>query len=90
MPISSPTAKPPRRRAMPIADRLLALTAEVRAGRHVEVPLPLMALAYFNGCGERAALRKLDEWCSVQRIAFDAHRVGPSTTVMLRFRAISG
>jgi hypothetical protein len=90
MSTSSPTSKPLRRRATPIADRLFALTAELRAGREIEVPLTFMALAYFNGCGDRAALRKLDQWCSAQRIAFqvDERNIGPATTVFIRFRAV--
>jgi hypothetical protein len=50
MPTSSSTVKLSRRRALPIADRLLALTAEVRAGRHVEVPLPLWLSPISSGC----------------------------------------
>jgi hypothetical protein len=77
-----------RPRRLSELDRRLALVAgELASGRRVEAPLPLLALAYLNGCGENIALKRLAARCPALGISFQVHErmAGSATTKIVIF-----
>lgn len=76
-----------RRRVPNQLDRLALIASEVASGRHTEAPLPLLALAYFDGCSETVALKRLSARCPAHGITFRVQdrTVGSVTTRMVVF-----
>ena len=70
-------------------DRLSLIASEVASGRHTEAPLPLLALAYLDGCSETVALKRLSARCPVHGIIFEVQdrTVGSVTTRMVVFKS---
>jgi hypothetical protein len=73
----------------PKLDRLALIASEVASGRHTEAPLPLLALAYLDGCSENVALKRLSARCPAHGIRFEVEErtVGSVTTRMVVFKA---
>lgn len=77
-----------RPRRLPELDRRLSLVAgELASGRPVEAPLPLLALAYLNGCGEDIAVKRLAARCPALGLSFEVHerKTGPAQTRIVVF-----